>query len=373
LLLFEAPNLNEPSPRRPTLGLDRTGRLASVIRRLSVARSIVDIQRIVSSAARRLNGADGGTFVWRDGDDCFYAEEDAVAPLWKGRRFPIEAGICGWVIHNGRAVALDDVYADERVMAAAFRGTFVRSMAMVPIRQGDPIGAIGTYWSRYHHASDEEMEILHALADSAGVAIENARVYEQLEESRAETMRCLALAAEYRDDGTHEHTERVATTAKAIAHELGLTGETVELIHQAAPLHDLGKLAIPDVILLKPGRLTTAEFEQVKQHTTIGASILSGSASDVLQLAEEIALSHHEWWNGRGYPLRLKGEAIPLSGRIVAIADVFDALSHARPYKSAWSVGNATDEITRLSGIQFDPAVVAAFTRSREKITAPAG
>ena len=182
-----------------------------------------------------------------------------------------------------------------------------------------------------------------------------------LEDSRLETLQRLALAAEYRDDDTFQHTERVGRTAHLIAQALGLPEHEAELIHLAAPLHDVGKLGVPDHILLKPGFLTTIEFAQMTQHTSDGACILANSNSDVLQLAERIALSHHEWWNGKGYPHGLEAEQIPLAGRIVAVADVFDALTHARPYKHAWPLDEATAEIHRLRGKQFDPAVVDAF------------
>jgi putative two-component system response regulator len=135
----------------------------------------------------------------------------------------------------------------------------------------------------------------------------------------------------------------------------------VALYRLAAPLHDIGKLAVSDALLLKPGKLTPDEVLQMKRHAAAGAAILSGSTSDVLRLASEIALSHHEWWDGSGYPNGLKGDAIPLSGRIVAIADVFDALAHARPYKQAWPLDDAVAEIERLCGRQFDPAIVEAF------------
>jgi PAS domain S-box-containing protein len=182
-----------------------------------------------------------------------------------------------------------------------------------------------------------------------------------LEAARLETLRRLAYAAEYRDDQTYEHTERVGRTAALLAERLHRPEEEVELIRQAAPLHDVGKLGISDTILLKPGKLTPAEFELMKTHALVGARILAGSTSPALQLAEEIALTHHEWWDGCGYPHGLKGTDIPLSGRIVAVADVFDALTQTRPYKAAWPVEEAVDEIRSLAGRQFDPDVVAAF------------
>lgn len=185
----------------------------------------------------------------------------------------------------------------------------------------------------------------------------------ELAESRRETLQRLALAAEYRDDETFEHTERVGRAAALLAAQLGLSDREVELIREAAPLHDVGKLGISDTVLLKPGKLTPHEFDHVKTHAAIGASILAGSDFDVLKLAEEIAVYHHEWWNGNGYPHRLRGEQIPLPARIVAIVDVFDALTHTRPYKDAWPLGQALDEINRLKGRQFDPTIVEAFNR----------
>jgi putative two-component system response regulator len=182
-----------------------------------------------------------------------------------------------------------------------------------------------------------------------------------LESAQIEILERLARAAEFRDDDTGQHTERVGLWAAAVAEALGLPDEDIELLRRAAPLHDVGKIGIPDSILLKPGRLTADEFETVKTHTLIGAGILGGSRFPLLQVAAEIALSHHERWDGSGYPRGLAGESIPLVGRIVAIADVFDALIHERPYKAAWPVADALAEIERQSGRQFDPHVVAAF------------
>lgn len=182
-----------------------------------------------------------------------------------------------------------------------------------------------------------------------------------LEESRLETLQRLALAAEYRDDDTHQHTQRVGRTAAVIARELGLPDDTVALIRHAAPLHDIGKVGISDAILLKPGSLTSNEFRAMQKHSEIGACILAEGKFPVLRLARRIALTHHERWDGTGYPHGRAGEAIPLAGRIAAVADVFDALTHERPYKHAWSVADAVAEIERLAGEHFDPRVVEAF------------
>ena len=270
----------EPDPEsvgaKPDRGAPRDD-LVAVVQRLSMARSLHEIQTIVRSASRRLTGADGATFVLRAGDDCHYVDEDAIAPLWKGQRFAMKACVSGWVMRNRRAVAIGDIYNDQRVPHDAYRATFVKSLAMVPIRQLDPLGAIGTYWATSHLPSERELAALQALADSTAVAIENVYAYEELDAARVESLRRLALAAEYRDDGSHQHTARVARTAGAIARTLGMPDAETSLIELAAPLHDVGKLAIPDATLLKRGRLTDAEFEQVKSHTTVGASILAGS------------------------------------------------------------------------------------------------
>jgi PAS domain S-box-containing protein len=177
-----------------------------------------------------------------------------------------------------------------------------------------------------------ERKRLEALVDEHTEMLERA-VRERtadLDAARLETLQRLAKAAEYRDDDTHQHTERVGSTAALIAEQLGMNGEQVTLIRLAAPLHDVGKLAVSDTILLKPGRLTTEEFRLMQEHVTAGAALLAGSSSRVLQLAEVIALTHHERWDGTSYPRRLEREQIPIAGRIVAVADVFDALTHVR-------------------------------------------
>jgi len=182
-----------------------------------------------------------------------------------------------------------------------------------------------------------------------------------LNEARAETLQLLAVASEYRDDETSQHTERIGELAAEIGVRMGLSEESVALLREAAPLHDIGKLAIPDRVLLKPGRLSAEEQELMQTHTKLGARLLFGSRSPALQLAGVVAESHHEWWDGSGYPQGLIGSDIPLVGRVVAVADVFDALTHERPYKQAWPADQAIALIRSSAGTQFDPKVVGAF------------
>jgi putative two-component system response regulator len=185
----------------------------------------------------------------------------------------------------------------------------------------------------------------------------------ELEDARLEMLDRLALAAEYRDDATGQHSERIGRTSELLAHAMGLAGSEAALIGQAARLHDIGKIGIADDLLLKPGKYTAEEFNAMKLHPAIGARILSGSTNELLMMAEQIALTHHERWDGRGYPNGLAGEAIPLPGRIVTVADVFDALTHRRPYKEPWPIHVAVREILSETGAKFDPRVTEAFGR----------
>jgi len=171
----------------------------------------------------------------------------------------------------------------------------------------------------------------------------------------------LARAIEYRDGDTGEHVSRVALISRLIAESVGLPPERCRIIYLAAPLHDIGKIGIADAVLSKPGRLTAAETAIMRQHVSIGARILERGSSELIRVAELIAQSHHERWDGGGYPDCLSGEDIPIEARIVAVADVFDALCSVRPYKEAWPIERAYAEILRGSGTQFDPNCIAAF------------
>jgi putative two-component system response regulator len=190
----------------------------------------------------------------------------------------------------------------------------------------------------------------------------------ELADTKAEILVRLARAAEYRDDVTGRHAERVGLLSSRIADEMGLPPMEVDLIRRTAPLHDIGKIGVPDTILRKPGRLTPAEFEVMKTHTTIGASILGGSRQRLLESARDIALCHHERWDGLGYPHARAGADIPLEARIVAVADTFDTIAHARPYKHALSPGAAVAEIVRCRGTHYDPGVVDAFLSIRDRV-----
>lgn len=190
----------------------------------------------------------------------------------------------------------------------------------------------------------------------------------ELREREEEIIHRLTVAASYKDSETARHTVRVGAYSAAIAHAYGLSETECADIKLAAPMHDVGKVAIPDAVLLKKGKLTQNEFVEMQHHTVAGSDILKESKCSLLQLAAEIACSHHERWDGEGYPSKKAGEKIPLSGRIVAIADNFDALTTARSYKEAWPIEKAIDHIRAGAGTHFDPACVAAFEKALPSI-----
>ncbi|BED89586.1 MULTISPECIES: response regulator [unclassified Pseudoalteromonas] len=193
---------------------------------------------------------------------------------------------------------------------------------------------------------------------------------EQLKQAHVDLVHRLGRAAEYKDTDTGEHIARMSQYSKLLALEFGMDQHQAELLRQAAPMHDVGKIGIPDAILLKPGRLTSEEFDHMKQHAVIGAQILANSSSPLLQLAHKLAIEHHEKWDGSGYPHGLKGEQISVEGRIVAIADVFDALTSKRPYKEAWGVEEALEHMQAQAGKHFDPHLINLFVNKLDAIIA---
>ncbi len=190
---------------------------------------------------------------------------------------------------------------------------------------------------------------------------EAQRAHEELKASYIDSIHRLVMAAEYKDEDTGTHIIRIGEYSKFMARKLNQNEDYCETIFYASPMHDIGKIGIPDKILLKPGKLTDAEFEKIKTHTIIGAKLLSESKSKILQMGHDIALNHHERYNGRGYPNKLKGEDIPLCGRIVALADTFDALTSRRPYKDPYPPETAFDIMQKERGEHFDPQIFDVF------------
>ncbi|HEX5896247.1 MAG TPA: CHASE2 domain-containing protein [Thermoleophilaceae bacterium] len=220
------------------------------------------------------------------------------------------------------------------------------------------IGAFGAIaWSEF-----AERRVRHRVTRDNELLEQRVRERTaDLAEAEREIAHRLGVAVEWRDAETGVHIERMGRLCERLAREVGMTAEHAELLRHASALHDVGKVGISDKILLKPGKLDPAEWATMKTHTTIGASILSGSRSELVQLAEQIALSHHERWDGSGYPQGLAGDEIPLAARICAVCDVFDALLSPRPYKDAWPLRDVITELASLRGTHLDPALVDAF------------
>lgn len=208
-----------------------------------------------------------------------------------------------------------------------------------------------------------------ALADRASwLAEEVKKATAEIKAREYDTIMRLSKAAEYRDPETGMHILRMANYSYLIGKKLGLPSDQLDLLFQAAPMHDIGKVGTPDHILLKPGRLDPDEMAVMRQHATIGYEILRGSSSPLLQMAAEIANTHHEKYDGTGYPNGVKGEEIALVGRIVAVADVFDALTSTRPYKPAWELDKAANFMREQRGLHFDPQCLDAFFECWEEV-----
>jgi len=191
---------------------------------------------------------------------------------------------------------------------------------------------------------------------------------DELRGAHYETIKRLARAADYRDNETGMHIFRMSHYSRILGEAMGMSDEESEQLQHASAVHDIGKIGIPDKILLKQGKLDQEEFEIIKTHSAIGAALLSDIDSDLCQLAEKIALTHHEKWNGKGYPNGISGDDIPLEGRIAAVADVFDALTSVRPYKKAWTVDDAINLLIQEKGQHFDPKIVDLFVENKSKI-----
>ena len=211
-------------------------------------------------------------------------------------------------------------------------------------------------------------QMVKYAADLNKTVSELKAVNQELREAYIDTIHRLVLAAEYKDEDTGNHIKRISRYSALIAEKMGLPASEVQDILYASPMHDVGKVGVPDSMLIKPGRLTEQEFECIKAHTIIGADILANSRGKILRVAEQIAISHHEKWNGKGYPNGLSKDRIPLVGRIVGLADVFDALTSRRPYKDPYPVEVACDMIKKERGQHFDPDLVDIFMKNIDEI-----
>jgi len=352
-----------------------------------------EVLDVVLREARRLSRAEAGSlYVVQDGRLRFMAVQNdrldvsAIQGALLGHEVAISsASLAGFVCVTRKALNIADAYhlpvgTPFRVSRSfdAATGYRTKSVLALPLTcpDGEPVGILELI---NHVASDGRVgsfgqdtgEGLTMLVSMAAVTVHNYLLQEQLRKAHLETVMRLSVAGEFRDDDTGEHVRRISRSSTLLARELGLDSAQVELIEWASPMHDIGKIGVPDSILLKPGPLTEAERRIMETHTMIGADILGEPQNDLIATARDVALSHHEKWNGGGYPHRLAGESIPLSGRIVGLADVIDALISKRCYKAAFPVERVLAIVASGRGEHFDPAVVEAFFGIRDEILEP--
>ena len=310
-----------------------------------------------------------------------YLKDDDTQELWskiaqgKGLehteiRIPLNSdGFISLAARTGQTINLPNAYEDPRFsidvdIVTAFR---THATIAVPLKNnsGEVLGVFQASNKSDGSAFDKSDEgLLRLLATLASGSIEIAKLYQEVRVAQLETIYRLAVTAEYRDQqDTRQHLKNISIISYLLALALGMSKSEAELIKNASPLHDIGKVALADNILLKPGKLTPEEFETMKSHTIYGGRILEGATSKVLQMAHKMSLYHHEKWNGTGYPKGLVEEEIPLEARIVTVADVFDALCVFRVYKKAWRTEEALAYILEESGKSFDPRIVEAFKK----------
>jgi signal transduction histidine kinase len=348
----EAWSLVEPFTPMNTPGpLSSSGtmaRLIAAVQALSQARTIEDIREIVRHAARELTGADGATFVLRDGDHCNYVDEDAIAPLWKGQRFPMSACISGWVMLNKRPAAISDIFDDPRVPIDAYRATFVKSLVMVPIRSSNPIGAIGTYWSTHHHATTTEVEVLDALANTTAVAMENVRSYAELESRvRARTKQL------------EEANQELESFAGSVSHDLraplGVLSGAADLLRLKNPHLDPESERLMAMIPTQVRRMSNL-IDDLLRLARIRRTELNLECVDLSALAQEIADSLSAAEPTRD--VRFAAAPVPLAAADPALLRI--ALENLLSNAWKYTQHRATAEVT-FASLRLDDGQIAYF------------
>ncbi len=287
-------------------------------------------------------------------------------------RIPAEKGVAGHAKLSKDTQIVVDAYGDFRFNPDVDKktGYVTKNIIAVPLTdiRGDVVGVFQALNKKNGIFGNIDAELLILIGSYASTVIENALLYKKIKESQNKIILKLSSAAEFKDEDTSRHTKRVGLYSAIMAAGFGMDEKRVELIKFTSPLHDAGKIGIPDHILHKPSKLDEAEFEHMKKHCQIGYDLLFDKDDDVLSTAGIIAKEHHEKWDGSGYPRGLRGEQISIEGRITAIADVFDALTSKRPYKEAWSFEKAKELITRERFKHFDANLVDIFFGSFHEV-----
>lgn len=284
-------------------------------------------------------------------------------------RVPLHTGFVGHAIQSGENIIVKDAYEDSRFNPSSDlkTGYHTKSIISVPFRnnEGKIIGAYQAVnkMTASEMFTEKDLEYLTLAASYSGKSLESVMLTNEIEETQKEIIMTMGEIGESRSKETGNHVKRVAEYSYIIALALGMNIEEAELLKLASPMHDIGKVAIPDSVLKKPGKLTDEEFDIMKSHTDIGYNLLRNSSRRILKTAAIVAYEHHEKWNGRGYPQGLKGDKIHIYGRITGLADVFDALGSDRVYKQAWELDRILNLFKEERGQHFDPLVVDAFMK----------
>lgn len=289
-------------------------------------------------------------------------------------RIPYGTGLVGNAIESGEPIIIKDAYHDPRHNAEndLRTGYHTKSIITVPFRNNDG-EIIGAYQAinkltEIDYFTERDLELLSLAASYAGKSLESVMLHQEIFDTQREIISTMGEVGEIRSKETGNHVRRVAEYSYIIALGLGLSINEAELLRTASPMHDIGKVAIPDAVLNKPGKLTEEEYDIIKSHTNIGYQLLRGSRRELLRTAAIVAEQHHEKWDGTGYPAGRQGEDIHIFGRITAVADVFDALSAERVYKAAWPIERIEGLFREERGRHFDPAIVDVFFEKLPKL-----
>ena len=316
-----------------------------------------------------------------EADRCsIFLHDDKKQELWtivadgvKEIRIPNNVGIAGEVFTSEKPLNIKDAYSYPKFNKEIDKktGYYTKSILAMPLinHLGEVLGVFQVINKMTSEAFlDVDLELLNHIGGYAASNIENVILYDKLRKAQEDVIYKLSHATAYKDPETKNHIIRVGLYSAVIAKELGWREDKVDLIKLAAPMHDIGKVGIPDKILNKPGKLTDEEYQIMKKHTLYGYDILTDGDSELSKIASIISLEHHEKWDGTGYPNKKKADEISLYARITTVSDVFDALSSERPYKKAWSIEEAMNELKATSGTHFDPDIVNLFEKNLDKI-----
>ena len=375
--LFKFYNMKEPNEKQALESQKILDLLFSYMPKIAAERKMDNLLVLMADLGRSIVSADRCSLwlVDEDRGELWTKVAHGVSEL----RLPIDAGFVGYSVKTAEPLLIKDAYQDPRFDRRSDEKTHYRTTSVMTVPLMDSAGNVmGVFQAINKQGQDElgeaavfsvqDLERLRLTAVYSAKTVESAMLNMELEATQREIIHILGEVSEYRSEETGDHIQRVAEISYMLAKFLGLPEDESERIRLAAPMHDLGKVGIPDAILNKPGRFTDDEYTIMKTHSEIGYNMLHNSKRKLLRFAAEIARSHHERWDGRGYPKGIAGEDIPLAGRICSVADVLDALSSPRCYKQPWPEDKVKEEFQKQRGGQFQPELVDVLMEHWDEI-----